>query len=66
LRKIGANDAREFVLACEKDVPLAKVKKELGLASAKKIALPRMGKRKGAYFEGELAVEQMALARVRN
>ena len=66
LRRIGATDARSFVLVCEKDVPLAKVKRELGLTSAKKIALSRMGKKKGAYFEGERAVEQMALARARN
>ncbi|MFA6907290.1 MAG: hypothetical protein WC263_00505 [Candidatus Micrarchaeia archaeon] len=66
LRSIGAKDARAFVLVCEKNVPLAKVKKLLGLKSAKKIALPRMGRKKGAYFEGELAVERMALARARN
>ena len=66
LRKIGATDAREFVLVCEKSPPMAKVKKALELSSAKKIVLSRMGKKKGAYFEGELAVEQMALARVRN
>ena len=66
LRRIGAKDARAFVLVCGKNVPLARVKKELGLVSAKKIALSRMGKKKGAYFEGELAVEQLALARARN
>ena len=66
LRKIGAKNARGFVLVCEKDVPVAKVKREMGLASAKKITLPRMGKKKGAYFEGERAVEEMALARGRN
>ena len=66
LRRIGASDARDFVLVCGKDVPLAKVKKELGLVKAKRIALARMGKKKGAYFEGERAVEEMALARVRN
>ena len=66
LRRIGATDAREFVLVCEKNVPLVKVKRELGLKSAKKIKLSRMGRKKGAYFEGELAVEQMALARARN
>jgi len=66
LRKIGATDAREFVFVCGEDVPMAKVKKTLGLAKAEKIALSRMGKKKGAYFEGERAVEEMALARVRN
>jgi len=66
LRRMGAKDARDFVLACEKNVPLAKVKRGMGLVSAKRMAFPRMGKKKGAYFEGELAVEQMALARARN
>jgi len=66
LRRVGASDARDFVLACEKGVPLAKVKKGLGLTSARKISLSRMGKKKGGYFEGELAVERMALARVKN
>ena len=66
LRRVGATDARSFVLVCGKNVPLAKVKRKLGLTSAKKIALSRMGKKKGAYFEAERAVEGMALARVRN
>ena len=66
LRRMGADDAREFVFVCEKNVPVAKVKKELGLTAAKKIALSRMGRKKGAYSEGELAVERMALARARN
>ena len=66
LRKIGAKSARDFVLVCGKNVPLARVKRELGLASAKKLALSRMGRKKGNYFEGELAAEQMALARARN
>jgi len=66
LRRIGAKDARDFVLVCEKSIPLAKVKKVMELASARKIALPKMGKKKGAYFEGERAVEEMALVRVRN
>ena len=66
LRRVGAKNVHRFVLVCEKDVSIAKVKKELGLTAAKKIAISRMGKKKGAYFEGERAVEQMALARVRN
>lgn len=66
LRKIGAKDARDFVFVCEKNLPLAKVKRALSLTSAKKIALAEMGRKKGKYFEGELAAEEMALARVRN
>ena len=66
LREMGAKSARDFVLVCGKNVPLARVKRELGLASAKKLALSRMGRKKGNYFEGELAAEQMALARARN
>jgi tRNA threonylcarbamoyladenosine modification (KEOPS) complex Cgi121 subunit len=66
LRKIGASSPRSFALVCEKSLPLARVKKALALTSAKKLALSKMGKKKGAYFEGELAAEGMALARVRN
>ena len=66
LKSIGANDARDFVLVCGKNFPMAMVKEQLGLVSAKKITLSRMGKKKGAYFEGERAVEEMALARARN
>ncbi len=66
LQRIGAKDAREFVLVCGKNVPIEKVKEKMGLAKAKKIALSRMGKKEGSYFEGERAVEEMALARVRN
>jgi tRNA threonylcarbamoyladenosine modification (KEOPS) complex Cgi121 subunit len=66
LRSIGASDARDFVLVFKKGAPLAKVKEKLALTSAKKIALSKMGKKKGAYFEGERAVEEMALARARN
>ena len=66
LRKIGAKDPREFVLVCEKNMPLAKARKELGKVKAAELKLSKMGKKKGAYFEGELAVEQLALARARN
>ena len=66
LRAIGAADAHDFVLVCEKSPPLARVKKELGLVKATRLVLPKMGKKKGAYFEAERAVEQMALARARN
>jgi tRNA threonylcarbamoyladenosine modification (KEOPS) complex Cgi121 subunit len=66
LKRIGADDARDFVFVCEKNVPLSRVKKALGLISAKKIPLSKMGLKMGACFEGELAVEEMALSRVRN
>ena len=66
LRKAGAKDARDFVLACEKDVSLVKVKQTMGLTSAKRVALPKIGTKKRSYFEGERAAEEMALARTRN
>ena len=66
LRKIGAKDARAFVFVCKETLPLSHVKKALALTSAKKIVLSRMGKKKGAYFKAERAVEGMALARVKN
>jgi tRNA threonylcarbamoyladenosine modification (KEOPS) complex Cgi121 subunit len=66
LRRMGAKDARDFALVCEKIIPLARVKRVLGLSSAREIALPVWGKRKGNYAQAELAIERMALARVRN
>ena len=66
IKKIGARDGRDFLLVCEKSIPIAKLKKLLRLEKMKKIALPEWGKKKGAYSEGELAVERMALARIRN
>jgi tRNA threonylcarbamoyladenosine modification (KEOPS) complex Cgi121 subunit len=66
LRSAGATDAGDFVLVCEKSLPVAKVKTALSLTFAKKIALPGWGKKKGHYTEAELAIEKMALARARN
>ena len=66
VKKIGATDGGDFLLACEKDIPLAELKKALRLEKAEKMKLPEWGKKRGAYSEGELAVEKMALARIRN
>jgi len=66
LRKIGAKDGKEFVLVCEKSVPIAKLKKQLNLTKAAPLALTEWGKRKGNYTEGELACERMALERIMN
>ena len=66
LAKIGATDARDFLLVAENDVPVAALKKLLKLARAVKMKLPEWGKKQEAYSEGELAVEKMALARIRN
>lgn len=66
IRKIGAKRAKDFILVLEKNVPIAKVRKELALSSAKRMALGLWGKKSGFYYEGELAVERMALARIRN
>ncbi len=65
-RKIGARSARDFVLVSRKRIPLAKLTRELLLTSAKPLALPEWGKKSGHYYEGELAVERMATARIRN
>jgi tRNA threonylcarbamoyladenosine modification (KEOPS) complex Cgi121 subunit len=66
LRKVGATDAGKLVVAVEGKMGAAELKRKLKLTSAKKLALPKLGKKKGHYFEGELAAERMALARVRN
>ncbi|MEM2138464.1 MAG: hypothetical protein QW568_05230 [Candidatus Anstonellaceae archaeon] len=66
LKKVGASSPEDFVLVSEKKIPLARLKKELMLVSAKAMKLPELGKRVGGYTEGELAIERMALARVKN
>ena len=66
LRKAGAYSGNDFVLACEKNLPITKVKAALSLAFAKRIALPVRGTKKGKYTEAELAIEKMALSRIRN
>lgn len=66
LKKVGAASAKDFLLVSEKNLPVAKLKKELKLVKMKKISLPEWGKKIGGYFEAELAIEKMALARVKN
>lgn len=65
-KKVGAESTEDFVLVSEKNIPLAKVKKDLMLTSAKALKLPEWGKKKGKYYEAELAIEKMATARIRN
>ena len=66
IRKIGANDSGDFLLVAKKGIPIAKLKKLLRLERAERVRLPEWGKKIGNYSEGELAVEKMALARIRN
>jgi tRNA threonylcarbamoyladenosine modification (KEOPS) complex Cgi121 subunit len=66
LKKVGASDASDFILVCEKRLPVPAVKKILSLSSAQKIRLPEWGEKKGHYSKAELAIEEMALARIRN
>ncbi len=65
-RKDGAKDAKDFVLVLQKSVPLSQLKKKLLLTKAVPLKLPKWGGRVGKYYGGELAVERMALARIRN
>ena len=65
-KKVGAKETKDFVLVIEKDVPLVKLKKEMMLTKIKRLSLQEWGKKQGIYFEGELAIERMALARIRN
>jgi hypothetical protein len=65
-RKVGAASADDFVLVSQKKIQLAKLKGKLLLTKAEKLPLPEWGRKKGHYFEGELAVERMALARIKN
>jgi tRNA threonylcarbamoyladenosine modification (KEOPS) complex Cgi121 subunit len=65
-KKVGATDAKDFLLVSEKDLPVAVLKKKLMLAKIAPLKLPEFGKKKNGYTEGELAIERMALARVKN
>jgi hypothetical protein len=66
LSKVGAKSVKDFILVSEKDLPISKLKKELMLTKMKIVELPEFGKKSGPYYEGELAIEKMALARVKN
>ena len=66
VRKIGAAHPDDFLLVSEEKVPSAKLKKALKLTRAETIKLTEWGNKRGAYFEGELAIEKMATARIMN
>ncbi|MFA4983148.1 MAG: hypothetical protein WC588_02935 [Candidatus Micrarchaeia archaeon] len=65
-RKMGAADPSDFALVLEGDSAPARLRKALELESLGSMRLLKWGKKKGDYSEGELAVERMALARIRN
>jgi len=66
IRKVGAASQDDFVLVSEGKIPSAKLKKALKLIRCEQLSLTEWGKKKGNYFEGEIAVEKMALSRIRN
>jgi len=66
VRKIGAASPDDFALVSEGKLPIPRLKKALLLAGCQKLCLSEWGKKKGGYFEGELAIERMALGRIRN
>ena len=66
VRKVGAASPDDFVLVSEGKIPSAKLKKALKLIRCEQLTLTEWGKKKGAYTEGELAIERMAIARIRN
>ncbi len=65
-RKIGAASPDDFILVSEAKIPIAKLKAKLKLTRAQALKLSEWGGKKGGYLEGELAVEKMALARIKN
>lgn len=66
LKKVGASDPSDFVLVSEKKFPIRELVKKLGLTRCLQLSRTEWGKKKGKYTEGELAIEKMALARIRN
>ena len=65
-RKVGAISPDDFVLVSEAKIPIAKLKDKLCLTRAQTLALSEWGGKKGGFTEAELAIEKMALARIRN
>ncbi len=65
-RKVGAASPDDFVLVCPGRVPIARLKAKLKLTCAQSLALSEWGEKKGGYSEAELAIEAMALSRIRN
>ncbi len=65
-KKVGAANSKDFVLVSEKEIPAAKLKKILLLTKFAPLRLSEFGKKVNGYFEGELAIERMALSRVKN
>ncbi len=65
-RKIGAASPDDFILVSEAKIPIAKLKAKLRLTRAQSLKLSEWGGKKGGYLEGELAIEKMALARIKN
>lgn len=68
VRKLGAKDAKAFVLVLEEKLAPSKVKKLLGLKSVKLIAKKRAKAARGGelYAKDMLCAEEMALSRIRN
>ncbi|MCX8174946.1 MAG: hypothetical protein N3E51_01960 [Candidatus Micrarchaeota archaeon] len=66
LRKVGAADPSDFVFVSQRKIPPKKLACLLKLTACRRLALSRMGKKLGGYFEGELEIEGMALGRIRN
>ena len=65
-RKAGAISPDDFVLVSEKKIPSSELKAKLKLTRAQALALSEWGAKKGGYTERELAIEKMALARIKN
>lgn len=65
-RKVGAASPDDFVLVSEGKIPIARLKAKLLLPRAQTLVLSEWGGKKGGFTEGELAIEKMALARIRN
>ena len=65
-RKAGTSSTDDFAIVSQEKIPIATLRKKLLLAKAETINLGEWGKKKGAYFEAELAIERMALSRIKN
>ncbi len=66
IARVGAKSTGDFLLVCEGKIGEGELKRKLQLTKATPVKLSEFGKKVGFYFEAELAIERMALCRIRN
>jgi tRNA threonylcarbamoyladenosine modification (KEOPS) complex Cgi121 subunit len=66
IKEIGIKNTKKFLILCARRITKKKLKESLLLEKIKKITLPKFGKKIGGYSQAEIAIEAMALSRIKN